>query len=168
MVLTFATLASYAQESETPKSRYPSKGYRFFVNVGALVCADADALTISTIHGAQILPKLFVGGGFEIQSVEFTSMSMSDEGYSVGQFFSNVRFDIVQKRISPFLDLRAGVQVGDLGSSAYLSPAAGLRFGHFNLSLAYESKPDVVDSEFDVKDYKMLAIRLGIDFGARK
>lgn len=164
------------------KQKYPNRGYRCFLSVGFLEGSDVEGIATSIIHGTQIMPKLFVGGGIGIQRLDFLDLTKKynpqNSHYIYIPIFTNVHCDLTQTKIAPFLDMRLGVQFGDW-FDFYFSPSVGCRFGHFDMSVGYESKryayisyhynsyKDTYTSKEEEGRYGMVAIRFAFDIGAR-
>ena len=77
----------------------------------------ADA---STIHGYQFSKVFFLGGGVGITECTETNVMVP--------IFADLRFNLLDKRISPVIDVRGGYAVGD-HNGGYVSLNIGARFG---------------------------------------
>ena len=127
----------YPSRSKTSynKANTPMKvSYRGFANLGFAVGAKrgngGSHIEVSTSHGVQIIPQLFVGAGI--------GFSYYYDLGCVMPIFANIRTDILKSRISPFVDFRIGYapclsSVGGL----YLSPTIGCRFNKFSVGVSY-------------------------------
>ena len=158
-------------DAPAEKHKYPNRGYRGFVSGGYIIGDDLDGISLSTIHGFQIFPRLYVGSGIEIQHVDYLDLTKYTTG--TGQFFVNafdhIRCDIIKSPVTPFIDLRLGLRFGET-CELYYSPSFGLRFMHFNLSLAYDEIPNITagsKSNSYMGYSESLIVQLTIDFGSR-
>ncbi|MBR1881415.1 MAG: hypothetical protein IJ808_00120, partial [Muribaculaceae bacterium] len=92
------------------------KGYRGFVDLSYGVGTGTfgqNHFDITTVHGIQALPCLYVGVGtglFYYTDAEVGSLP----------FFADLRTDMRNSRISPFFDLRVGYGIGDAVNGFYL------------------------------------------------
>ena len=157
----------------TGKLKYPNRGYRGILSLSYVTGNDVDGFSFTTVHGAQIFPKLFVGGGIGIEDISYLDMKYfgNNSEWLFVPVFADVRFDFVKYKISPFVDLRLGVRFGDV-SDVYFAPSVGCRFSHFNLSLGYEAIQYSYTLGNTTKTtytgyYGALAVRLAFDMGAR-
>ena len=128
--------SAFAQEEYRPR------GYAGFVEEGLAGCtATGDILhsSTATIHGYQINPNWFIGAGLAVDidiplvnTVIQTPMGafVTDNSPVSGlPLFADVRCDLTKKRISPFVDFRAGYSpCGDFRKGAYVSPTIGCDF----------------------------------------
>lgn len=151
---------SQAQEIRT--------GYKGFADVAYSVKAGnidgANRIEVSTTHGYQILPQLFVGVGVAynyFHEVESSAVPV----------FADVRGTLPIGKFSPFVDARIGYSVAGY-NGFYFSPSIGCRLGltnslGLNLSVGYSMQ------DIDVYYYSggtgkenagAVTIRLGIDF----
>lgn len=81
------------------------------------------------------------------------------DSHFVMPIYGALRFDFINAKVSPFLDLRAGYGVTDYSRGAYASVAMGCRVKHFNFSIGYTYQ--------DRKDYDKfnhVAFRFGYGF----
>lgn len=175
-VYKFEEVKKIAKEQKTPpkkdseRKKYPNRGYRGFVSGSYITSSDVEGFSLSTIHGVQILPRLYLGSGLELQDVNYLDLkhfSKGDGGVFLNAF-DYIRCDIVKSKITPFADLRLGLRFGD-DIDIYFSPSVGCRFGHVNLSMAYDEIPYCGYSGYSayVGYYGALVIQLAFDFGSR-
>lgn len=167
----------------------PSRGYRGFVDanvmVGRLVdefdCYDDfNKVGFLTTHGFQFNPKIFVGGGL---GVMFQAGDDLVEDFDVIiPVYSAFRYDILARKVSPFLDVRLGgffnAAYDYAYTGAYFSFTAGVRVRRFNVSIGYEALSGYYDGYYeDVYgcfcdsyglDCNSFVLRLGADFGRRR
>ena len=79
------------------------KGYRFFLAADQMV-GDMTGFKFTTTHGAQFNNKIFLGGG-----IGFCIADDDIESYLAIPVYADFRFDILNKRSTPFVEARAGV-----------------------------------------------------------
>ncbi|MBQ9639970.1 MAG: hypothetical protein IJV06_00190 [Bacteroidaceae bacterium] len=92
---------------------------------------------LSTTHGYQINPYVFAGVGAGVNC--YRKSGKTSWGVPI---FADVRGNLLNNSISPFLDLKIGYSVADI-SGFYFSPSIGCRFAisqkaAFTLSIGYE------------------------------
>ena len=108
--------------------------YRGFVDLGYTIgvgmVTDSDRVELTTTHGVQILPELFVGAGAGINFYH------SSDGAIALPFFVDVRTDILRSNISPFVDLKIGYTFGNI-NGLYVTPSVGCKVNRFDFSLGY-------------------------------
>lgn len=113
-----------------------SPRYRGFVEESIIIGTGEVAFTrtnVSTSHGCQINPYLYVGGGLGI------TYWIDNEDGSI-PLFAHVRSDFhkaLNKRFSPFVEAKAGYSLGNV-EGFYCRPAAGchIYFGKTKLGLS--------------------------------
>ena len=168
-VILFTTASAIAQEkSEFPTKGYRGSGYVYYAGNGD----DFETYNFGTTHGYQINSKWFVGGGMQLN---FGSLLYKSEDYSFvsATEYANVRLDMLEKPISPYLNLKLGVTVGDI-EGWYAAPEAGVRFRHFNLGIGVECQNHAAVYGIGIKQSdenehsELLMIRLAYDFCGRK
>lgn len=173
------------------KKGYFKTGYRGFIEAGigagfnSKIDEEYVNLSISTIHGCELFRHLFVGLGVGVQGFivpddEDTTNKNKEketetetESYASFPIFSDVRFDFLNRTISPFLDMQLGGTVGDF-EGVHFALSAGCRFSHFNLSMGYALQNYTYDNGslrlYSVKETRAInsfMIRLAVDWGAR-
>lgn len=127
--------SSYREKSAAKKintNRYDLhdiSGYRGFVETGYTVKTGEygrGRLDITTTHGYQFNPYLFVGGGVGLQYYH-------EDDLTVVPLFAEVRANFLKNKVSPFAALKVGYSVSfydgdseDLGF--YCAPAVGVRY----------------------------------------
>lgn len=128
-----------------------SKGYHgmvdFIYSLG-LKDYDFDRFEISSSHGYQFNPYIFVGGGLGLHFMrEYftdgnrdTPLDHRDRFVDV-PVFANARFTFIEQNITPFVDIKAGYFLTHHGG-LYLSASIGCRFATWNrhavnLSIGY-------------------------------
>ncbi len=101
-------------------SQSPARGYRGFVD-GNFLCGEDFEYQILTTHGFQFNPHIFAGAGAGFGSLDLDLVSI---------FYGAFRYDIVHKKVSPFIDFRLGgyLWAEDYGGGAFsvrrLAPAS--------------------------------------------
>lgn len=112
-------------------------GYRGFVGLEAIL-GQYIGLNLSTVHGRQITNKVFLGGGVGVIFAE----NWDYDHYSL-PVFANFRVDFVEKKISPFLDLRLGGDFAFYGDSGFYGDCSfGCRFKRSSISLGVQTIKD--------------------------
>ncbi len=130
-----------------------SRGYRGFCEFGVGIDLDYGFGTFATatIHGCQILPKLFVGGGWG-----YYYSSPKDVIDILA--FTDARFDM-DKKYSPFVEGRLGSLGSYGGLYLYLEVVGGFRIHKVNFSLGALYVVDMPPA---------ILFRVSFDWGARK
>ena len=116
------------------------KGYHGLVEVGYSLVYFGSSSTkvnwgeINTVHGYQATPNLFVGGGVGFHFVpEFKDGDIGGkphwkrDGSMEIPLFADFRWTILNKRVTPFIDLRLGHDLTN-GSGMYQCLTIGCRF----------------------------------------
>ena len=130
------------REKRTFDVAYRSRGYMGFVEYGNAINTDDDNLLstiVSTVHGYQFNPHLFLGGGF---SFSHSTYSTQDIIYNIKKnsiaVLADLRINILSRSITPYVNLRGGYSFVGL-KSPYADPAVGVDFGitpHFGINVA--------------------------------
>ena len=116
------------------EQRRTLRGYKGFVELGAgITLHDYDfwfsldddrpkgfGMDLLTTHGFQFNNFIFLGGGVGLSGCTEKSVMMP--------MFVNIRINMLNRRISPVIDMKGGYAVGDR-HGGYLAVAAGMRFG---------------------------------------
>ncbi len=142
-------------------------GYRGFVDAGYGISVSkvsiggyeadiSDQLFLSTSHGYQIIPQLFVGGG--------AGVTYYHEGSTVAfPVFAHVRTDF-GSRLGFFAEVKGGYTIKDI-DGAFFVPTVGIRYGitdrlGINLGVGYMAqKVSGMDGTSG-----SVNIKVGIDF----
>ena len=100
--------------------------YKGFSDIGlGSAFSDGDnstSFTLTPSHGIQINPYFFAGAGI---GVDLSSSSNIDGATVIAPIFGQVRANILNKNISPYVDLKGGGTVGDF-KGGYLEPSFGV------------------------------------------
>ncbi len=131
------------------------KGYHGFVDAGYAQeltgTLGISWIEVNTVHGYQFNPYIFVGGGLGIHYVpEFKEGDISGKPYWKRDksqqipIFANVRWTILNKKITPFVDAKLGFDATK-DTGLYETIGVGCRFGlknnkAINLKLSYEGR----------------------------
>lgn len=126
-------------------------GYTLGVGLGQGI----DRIDVFTSHGVQIIPQLYIGGG-----VGFGYYYDASE--IAVPIFANIRTDILQSNITPFVDLKIGYSVTGI-TGFYLSPTLGCKIGHFNIGLGYTMQKLNIEG-WDFGNIGGLSLKVGFDF----
>ena len=118
-------------------ARNTLKGYKGFVDVGYIADLsdyNADKVEVSTSHGYQFNNYFYVGGGV---AVDF----YTDADLIAAPIFVDFRANFINKKITPFADIKTGYSVGDV-EGVYVATGIGVRFSQkgkkaLNLKLEY-------------------------------
>ena len=128
----------YRKDTNDRKAaRNTLKGYKGFVDfayIGDVSDYNASKIELSTTHGYQFNNYFFVGGG-----VAFNYYTDAD--LYAAPIYANFRANFINKKVTPFADVKAGYAVGDI-EGAYASIGVGVRFSlkgkkALNLALMY-------------------------------
>lgn len=173
-----------------------TRGYRGFVD-GSLVCGNLETdgldfsrtnIGIMTAHGFQFNPHIFLGGGLGFRfnaggdDIYWLDSDETVEAYNVYlPIFAAFRYDIMDKKVSPFLEYRLGGYASlsadeycSLGG-IYMNMNFGVRIKRLNISCGYETMPgtfsidldNMGSADIDVKQNSFV-FRVGVDVGKRR
>ena len=170
---------------------YFKTGYRGFIEAGIgagfnnNIDEDYTNLSISTIHGCELFGHLFVGLGvgaqtFIVNEDEDTKKQNKAKGketetvsFESFPIFSTVRYEFLNRTISPFLDMQCGGTVGDF-EGVHFALSAGCRFSHFNISMGYalqnytyNNGSLILYAVNEERNINSFMVRLSFDWGAR-
>lgn len=141
-IFAFGTFAQPRNESGHCYRGFLDAGYTF--GVGDY---EFDRFEVSTTHGFQINPIIFIGGGVGVHFMSSYKTPNSsiplDTRESSVEFpvFANLHLNLAKSMIAPFIDAKAGVFVTN-NSGEYLNTSAGLRIAcnqkqAINISFGY-------------------------------
>lgn len=200
-LITAAALAlstcgnAFAQEQPTG-SKLLTRGYRGFVD-GSLICGNLETdgldfsrtnIGIMTAHGFQFNPHIFLGGGFGFRfyaggdDIYWPGSDVTVDAFNAFMpIFAAFRYDILDKKVSPFLECRLGgyasLCAGEYCSlgGLYMNMNFGARIKRLNISCGYEAMPgtfsiddeDYGNMDIDVKQ-NAFVFRVGVDVGKRR
>lgn len=114
------------------------KGYHGFIDAGYSLnlsgTLDANWTEINTVHGYQVNPYFFVGGGigfhyipnYESNEIDGVPYWKRDSSCEI-PLFVNLRLNILNKHVTPFLDARLGHYLTN-HSGSYMAGGVGCRF----------------------------------------
>ena len=142
------------------------RGFKGYVEVGyALGLSDDDdgCGLVLAAFGYQFNPHIFAGLG--------AGVGLYDEFEDLGiPVFANFRYTILNKRISPFVDAKAGYSFGDM-EGLYLSPSVGCRFA-IGKRMAITTSVCLEVQDYEYEDYywyydysSETALSLGLKIG---
>lgn len=169
------------QSMGNPGSQIKANGYKAFIDFGYTVGTGDNAIgraELTTSHGYQFNPYLFIGGGAGVQYYH------EAETFTL-PVFADIRANFTQGAIVPFAGVKAGYTLNltdELyGIGAYLAPSVGVKFvlpdrKAINLSLGYTAQFVKVTYDYDygsgyhsssyssTENLGGVTIRLGIEF----
>ena len=122
-----------------------SVGYKGFIDLGYTIGVgfwSIDRLELSTSHGYQFNPYLYVGGGVA------ANYYFDAESFGL-PFFAHVRGNILNNKISPYVDFRIGYSPLEDVRGFYMAPSIGCKIYSFNVSLGYVVQK-VTDDYYDI------------------
>ena len=157
-----SSLTSFAQHYHVRNT-----GYKAFANIElASEFADGNSSVdcyLATSHGYQFNPYFFLGGGFGIDVNHVVKTS-----FVSAPLFGQVRVNLTDSSISPYLDCKGGYSFGDL-QGAYVQPSVGVSFAikhrfAINVGLAYTCMFEKISGKDDTHKTNKLAIQFGFEF----
>lgn len=104
-------------------SKATLRGYKGFVDFGYIADVsdnNAGKIEASTSHGYQFNNYIFLGAGMAVDYY-------TDADLVSIPIFANFRVNFINKKITPFVDLKTGCAVGDV-EGAYVTLGMGARF----------------------------------------
>ena len=154
-------------------ARPPQKGYRGFVDWdnafgkmtyfdntdGKLMRNTQWFIGVSTSHGYQFNPHVFLGGGLMLEG----ATPSGDLNFPV---FADFRYDAAFGKFTPFGDVRLGYNFAD-GGGIYFSPTVGYRFSwnhKLGLNLGVGLTVRGCDNGDGRQNDCFFTFRLGVDF----
>ena len=141
-------------------------GYKGFIDLGYTIGVGdwgIDRLELSTSHGYQFNPYLYVGAGIAANyyfDAEVIGMPI----------FAHVRGNILNNSISPYIDFRIGYSPLKDVQGLYLTPSIGCKIKSFNVSVGYvmqKAKYYYSDYYYDYEGSENcggLSLKVGFEF----
>ena len=141
-------------------------GYKGFIDLGYTIGVGdwgKDRLELSTSHGYQFNPYLYVGAGIAANyyfDAEVIGMPI----------FAHVRGNILNNSISPYIDFRIGYSPLKDVQGLYLTPSIGCKIKSFNVSVGYvmqKAKYYYSDYYYDYEGSENcggLSLKVGFEF----
>lgn len=146
VVFGLAVMAK-AQEPVNPSFR---KGPAGMVEIGTLFNQGYSGSYVSVSSGYNVLHGLFTGAGIGVKNQKFLSPGVNSFLVPV---FAQVRYSLLNKKFSPFIDLKAGLLADCTRSvKSPVSPYPDNNIGHF-----FKGAVGV--------DYKHFSLSVGDDWG---
>lgn len=157
-------------------ARVTLKGYKGFVDAGYLFDTNDNSsskLEVTTSHGYQFNNYFYLGGG--------TGVSYYGDRDLIGvPVFLDFRANFINKKITPFADVKAGYTAGDI-EGVYTTAAVGVRFSlkgkkAINLKLEYSYQESGLSDSYSYtignsryyyyedNDLDALGIKVGFEF----
>jgi hypothetical protein len=165
-------------------SYFPNRGYKGFIDlgysygteskIGSYSFSGEDRVEFSTSHGILINPYFFVGLGMGFHY--YTGYHDGDDYYYYDDdnavieipIFGHIRSHFIDKRVSPFADVKLGYSVYDV-TGLYFSPSVGCRFAKgsrsaFWISLGYTVQ-QIDESYYNTSaSSNAVSLKIGWDF----
>ena len=136
-------------------ARNTLKGYKGFVDAAYIEDVsdyNASKVELSTTHGYQFNNYFFVGAGVALNYY-------TDADIIAAPIYANFRANFINKRITPFADVKSGYSIGDV-EGVYASIGVGVRFSlkgkkALNLALVYnyQDYDTTVDYSYSYGNY---------------
>lgn len=171
-----ATKSSKYDDTFVENDRYPKrnnshslKGYKGFIESGYSF-GDEERFEFNTSHGYQFNNYLFLGGGVGLHYYP-NGISSYDECTLV-PIFVNFRANFINKKITPFADVKSGYSVGDF-EGFYASAGIGARFTlarkmalSIMVSYSYQEYEDYYYDYYDYETYYTdgIGVKIGFEF----
>ena len=118
LALAMCSLASVTLHAQSRNANGTTEGYQPFIELNTGLYTDDDHFTtfeVTTSHGVQLNSKFFVGGGIGLSTYHHSSHDEHDfdDKFSVSiPVFANFKWNILNKKYSPVLDVKAGYSIG--------------------------------------------------------
>lgn len=134
------------------------KGYRGSVGLGGNVSVTkgviSNSVELSTSHGYSFGDGMYIGGGIGLD-LEL------DGGYAGVPVFFDMKYNIVDWKLSPYVDCRAGAEIilSEGGRNAFIiSPGIGFDYRRLNLRVGYKCMAG------SVYELHTMSLSVGINF----
>lgn len=152
----------------------PTPCYKGFFDFGYTIGVGdfgEGRVALSSTHGVQIIPHLFVGAGVGFNYYHESALWNMP-------FYADVRSNFLKGKVTPFVDFRIGYSAGNV-AGFYMSPTIGCDFGFgkksgFSIALGYEyQKAEYGFLFYDYYDYLYytsrencggVVVKMGFDF----
>ena len=135
-------------------------GYKGFLDLGYTIGVGdwgIDRLELSTSHGYQFNPYLYLGAGVA------ANYYFDAECFGL-PFFAHVRGNILNNKISPYVDFRIGYSPLEDVRGFYMAPSIGCKIYSFNVSLGYVMQK-ITDSYYDISENcSGFSLKVGFEF----
>lgn len=119
-----ASLCTQAMAQSEFRER--NMAYKGFANIGLGSSfydgSKSTSFSFTTSHGVQINPLFFAGAGI---GVDLASSSETSGATVVAPIFGQLRVNLLNRQISPFIDFKGGGTVGD-SKGGYVEPSIGV------------------------------------------
>ena len=132
-------------------------GYKGFIDFGYTIGAGdwgEDRIELSTSHGYQFSPYLFVGAGVA------ANYYFDSEAFAL-PLFAHVRANILDNNISPYVDFKIGYALVD-AEGLYMSPSVGCKINSFNVGIGYVMQK--VDTYWGSENCGGISFKIGFEF----
>ena len=170
-----AAYVSKEKSSNVSKDAFlPTPCYKGFFDFGYTIGVGdfgMGRVALSSTHGVQIIPHLFVGAGVGFNYYHESALWNMP-------FYADVRSNFLKGKVTPFVDFRIGYSAGNV-AGFYMSPTIGCEFGFgkksgFSIALGYEyQKAEFGFFGYDYFDYFYftsrencggVVVKMGFDF----
>ena len=123
LAITACLCASAMAQSEFRDRHMAYKGFAD-IGLGSTFTngESATTFTLTTSHGVQLNPNAFIGAGI---GVNLATTSITDGSTVICPIFAQARYNILNTRISPYIDFKGGGSVGDF-KGGYVEPSFGV------------------------------------------
>lgn len=133
-IVAMSAIVGTTYASAQEKNSWYKKGYSFDVELST--AREFDQNIFSTSHGYSFGNGLFIGGGAAFE------YNVDDDKYMT-PVFTEARWSILNKTISPYIDARVGYMIIDNHkNSFYFSPTIGLDIWKFSAFIGADVLPN--------------------------
>lgn len=170
ITVLLASAAMFSAASASAQEFRPS-GYMGFVDFGdGFDVEDFETynVTVTTVHGYQFNPHLFLGLGAEMQYI-----TNGSDDYTCLPVFLDFRYNILKSRVTPFIELRGGYdfvetkeqyEAAQIGVDVALTERFGLYAGvNFHTQFGYDFDFRRWEEE-DLERISYVGFTLGLHF----
>lgn len=166
LIALFVIMQSYSQNR--------TKGYRGFVDLNThFGIAETDVSSmygITTTHGYQITPHIFVGAGIGfnyVNNTDNTGSPYSTPNDYMIPFYADFRATLLNNKITPYFDLKLGGHAKYIdGIGYYANPSIGVSF-LISPKYALNFAGSILIFEYSKKDdapYAAAGFTIGLEF----